>query len=208
MLFRSEALPRVEDVVKAKESKAEEPPAPPGRDLVSSALTGLVGAACAIAVVVLAALSDDASSGWLGLGTGGDIVATRVVSGLYDTASGKPVFYIRGRVENRSKKPHGPVRVVAELIAEGGAEAKAESIAGAEPTPEEVFSLRSAAEAEKLNRALEMSETERRLLPGATLPFFAVIADPPADLQRHRLHVRVEAVDAWVPPSPKPAKAR
>jgi len=31
------------------------------------------------------------------------------------------------------------------------------------------------------------------------LPFFAVIADPPADLHRHRLHVRLEPIDAWSP---------
>src|SRR5258707_771710 len=61
------------------------PPAlPPGRELVSSALTGLVGAALAIAVVVVAALNGDASAGWLGFGPREDVVATRVVSGLYD----------------------------------------------------------------------------------------------------------------------------
>jgi hypothetical protein len=46
-------------------------------------------------------------------------------------------------------------------------------------------------------------QVERRIQPGQSLPFFAVIADPPADLGRHKLHVRVEPVDAWVPPTPK-----
>jgi hypothetical protein len=56
------------------------------------------------------------------------------------------------------------------------------------------------ADAEKLQRALQGVEAERRLLPGKSVPFFAVIADPPPDVQRHRLHLRVEPIDAWSPP--------
>jgi predicted Zn finger-like uncharacterized protein len=181
---------------------------PPGRAMVSSALTGLLGAALAIAVVIISALSDDAAAGWLGLGPASDIVATRVVSGIYDTASGKQVFYIRGRVENRSQKVRGPFRVTAELIADGNPEGRAEAIAGAEPTPEEVWSLKSPADAEKLTRTLETSAVERKLQPGASLPFFAVIAEPPHDLQNHRLRVRVEAVDAWVAPTQAKVKGK
>ena len=125
--------------------------------------------------------------------------ATRVSSGLYDTASGKPVFFVRGRVENRGRKAHGPVRVVAELVAAGESEGKAEAIAGAEPSPEDVYALRNPADADRLQRALLAADAERRLRPGASLPFFAVIADPPADLQRHRLHLRLEPIDAWAP---------
>jgi predicted Zn finger-like uncharacterized protein len=179
--------------------KPPEPPPSARRELVSSALTGLVGAALAVIVVLVAAVSDEGSAGWLGFTARSDVVATRVVSGLYDTASGKPVFFVRGRVENRGRKPHGPVRVVAELLAAGESEGKAEAIAGAEPNPEEVYALRNSADADKLQRALLAVDAERRLRPGASLPFFAVIADPPADLQRHRLHLRLEPIDAWAP---------
>src|SRR5712692_3843905 len=181
----------------------QQPPQPPPsakRELISSALTGLVGAALAVVVVLVAAVSDEGSAGWLGYTARSDVVATRIVSGLYDTASGKPVFYVRGRVENRGRKPHGPVRVVAELVAGGETEGKAEAIAGAEPSPEDVYALRSAADADRLQRTLLGADAERRLAPGASLPFFAVIADPPADLQRHRLHLRLEPIDAWSPP--------
>ncbi|HEX9573919.1 MAG TPA: zinc-ribbon domain-containing protein [Myxococcales bacterium] len=181
----------------------QQPPQPPPsakRELISSALTGLVGAALAVVVVLVAAVSDEGSAGWLGYTARSDVVATRIVSGLYDTASGKPVFYVRGRVENRGRKPHGPVRVVAELVAGGETEGKAEAIAGAEPSPEDVYALRSAADADRLQRTLLGADAERRLAPGASLPFFAVIADPPTDLQRHRLHLRLEPIDAWSPP--------
>jgi predicted Zn finger-like uncharacterized protein len=176
------------------------PPPSAKREIVSGALTGLVGAALAVVVVIAVSLTDDGAGGWLGLTPKSDVVATRVVSGLYDTVSGKSVFYVRGRVENRGHKAHGPVRVVAELVGDCGVDGKTEALAGAEPSPEEVYSLRSSADAEKLQRALQGVEAERRLLPGKSVPFFAVIADPPPDVQRHRLHLRVEPIDAWTPP--------
>jgi predicted Zn finger-like uncharacterized protein len=187
--------------VRRAEAPPEEKAAAPA--VVSSALTGLLGAALAIAVVVVSALSNDAALRWLGLGGASDIVATGIVSGIYDTAVGKQVFYVRGRVENRSKKVQGPVRVTAELVAEGSPESRAQTIAGAEPTAEDVWSLQSAADAEKLTRSLETSAVERKLQPGASLPFFAVIAEPPQDLRNRRLRVRVEAADAAVPSAAK-----
>ncbi|HEY6909744.1 MAG TPA: zinc-ribbon domain-containing protein [Myxococcales bacterium] len=172
--------------------------APAGRTVLSSVLTGLLGAALAIAVVIASALSGGAP-GWLGLGPAADVVATHLVSGVYDTAGGKPVFYVRGRVENRSKKVHGPVRVTAELVADGQSPSTAETMAGAQPSPEDVWSLRTAADAEKLVRTLEAAPVERKLRPGASLPFFAIIADPPADLRRHHLRISLETMDAWNP---------
>lgn len=188
--------------------KPPEPEIPPAKAMVSSALTGMVGAALAIAVVIVSAVSDDAAAGWLGLTPGSEVVATRVVSGLYDTAAGKPVFFVRGKVENRGARVRGPVRVTAELLTGDGPEVKAETIAGTEPTPEDVWSLKSQADVDKLNRSLEMAQVQRKLQPGTSLPFFAVIPDPPADLSRHRLHVKVESMDAWNPPAPPaPPKA-
>ena len=183
-----------------------EPAPAPARALLSSALTGLLGAALALVVVIAAALSDETAAGWLGFGPAAQVIATGVVSGLYDTASGKPVFYVRGRVENRTSKVRGPVRVTAELVAEGTSEAKAEAMAGAEPTPEDVWSVRSPADADRLSRTLQSARVARKLEPGASLPFFAVMAEPPADLLRHRLQIRVEAVDAWTPPAAKAAR--
>jgi hypothetical protein len=180
----------------------------PARALISSAMTGLLGAALAIAVVIASALSDDSAAGWFGFGTAVDLIPTGVVSGLYDTAGGKPVFFVRGRVENRSNKVRGPVRVTAELVADGAAEAKADAIAGSEPSPEDVWSLRSAADAEKLTRTLQTARVDRSIAPGASLPFFAIIPDPPADLVKHRLQVRVETAEAWKQPGARTARNR
>src|SRR5207249_4391935 len=90
-MARKEAAAREE----AKEAPSAPPPEQitPARDMVSSALTGLLGAALALAVVIAAALNDEAAASRLGLGFTSELVATRVVSGLYDTATGKPVFF-------------------------------------------------------------------------------------------------------------------
>jgi predicted Zn finger-like uncharacterized protein len=183
----------------------EIPPPSTRRELVSSALTGLVGASMALILVLFAAISEGDTT-WNPFVNRSDIIATKVVSGLYDTASGKPVFFVRGRVENRGKKVRGPIRVVAELVTETGVESRSEALAGTEPSAEDVFGLRSPVELEKLTKLLTRNDAERRVPPGGSLPFFAVIADPPADLQRHRLHVRLESIDAWAAPT-RPAKA-
>jgi hypothetical protein len=182
------------------------PPRPPvaapatARDVVISAVTAVLGAALALALLVGSAQNEDGSTPWLGLFPAkGEVVATRVVSGLYDTSTGKPVFYVRGRIENRGTRVRGPVKIVAELTSDSGAPARAEAIAGAEPTPEDVWSVASSADADKLARTLEAADGDRHIAPGKSLPFFALIADPPADLSGHRLHVRVEPVEAWVP---------
>jgi predicted Zn finger-like uncharacterized protein len=207
----SESRPRTDPVLRRDPAPAAPPAEPevaPARALISSAITGLLGAALAIAVVIASALSDDSAAGWFGFGTAVDVIPTGVVSGLYDTAGGKPVFFVRGRVENRSNKVRGPVRVTAELVADGTSEAKADAIAGAEPTPEDVWSLRSPADAEKLTRTLQTARVDRSIAPGASLPFFALIPDPPADLVKHRLQVRVETAEAWKQPGAKSARNR
>jgi hypothetical protein len=183
---------------------AEEPVPSPRRELVASALTGLVLAAVVLAGLLVASLYDGAAPSWLSLGAPPDVIATRIRSGLYDTATGKPVFFVRGRVENRGKTVRGPVRVVAELVGRSGADARAEAIAGVEPSAEDVYALRSGGDAEKLARALSGSEGDRRIQPGSSLPFFAIIADPPADLARHKLVVRVEPQEA--PGAPRSAE--
>jgi len=183
---------------------AEEPVPAPKRELVASALTGVVLAALVLAVLLVASLYQGAAPSWLSLGAPSDLVATRIRSGLYETATGKPVFFVRGRVENRSKAVRGPVRVVAELVGRSGADSRAEAIAGAEPSAEDVYALRSGGDADKLARALAGAEGDRRIQPGASLPFFAVIADPPADLARHKLVVRIEPQEA--PGAPRSAE--
>jgi hypothetical protein len=183
-----------------------------GGAFVSTALTALLGSALALVVLFAMAFSEGVGdSVRAALGGGEDLVATRVVSGLYDTAAGQPIFFVRGRVENRTKKARGPVRVVAELVSDSGPEGRGEALAGLEPSAEDVYALRTPADADKLARALARNEGTRKIPPGGSLPFFALIHEPPRDPQSHRLHVRLEPVDAWTTPvqaKPAPAPAR
>jgi predicted Zn finger-like uncharacterized protein len=185
------------------EPPAREPEPPQSKTLTSAVLTGALAAAVVIAAVAVSALRGNPGIGWFGFGAGGDLVATRVVNGVYQTASGKQVFYVRGRVENRGPDARGPIRVVAEVLHDGAPESRAEAVAGAEPTPEDVYSLKSAADAEKLTRTLDAAAASKKAPPGGSLPFFAVIAEPPPDLRNRTVRVRFETVD-----SPAQAKAR
>jgi hypothetical protein len=71
-----------------------------------------------------------------------------------------------------------------------------------------VWSVRSPADVDRLSRTLQSARVERKLNPGASLPFFAVISEPPEDLHRHRLQIRVETVDAWTPPAAKAVREK
>jgi hypothetical protein len=173
----------------------ESPPVPRSarRQIVSSALTGLVGAALALLIAVGPAAFSDA--GLRTLMGASDLVVVQEASGLYDTAAGKPVYFVRGRIENRGRRVDGPVRVVATLVSSSGTTAaRAESTAGVEIGPEEVHAVRSAADAEKLTKALAQ-KSDRRLPPGGTLPFVAVFTDPPADLASHRVQLRLDTAE-------------
>ena len=156
-----------------------------------------------VVVMFVASLSDEHAGGWLGYGTRDDLVATRIASGVYDTVSGRPVLFVRGRVETRGKAPRG-VRVIAELVGDSGVAAKTETLAGTEPGPEDVYALSSASDAEKLMRSLNSGTSDRTAGPGKSLPFFAVFPDLPPDVQGQKLHVRFEAVD----PAPRSRSAR
>jgi predicted Zn finger-like uncharacterized protein len=182
----------------------EEAPTSPRRDLVASALTGIVIAALVLAVLRIPWISEGIVPAWLSLAAASDLVPTRIRSGLYDTSTGKPVFFVRGKVENHGKTVRGPVRIVAELVGRSGVDARAEAVAGIEPSAEDVYALRSGGDADKLAKALAGTEGDRLIQPGSSAPFFAMIADPPADLARHKLTVRVEPLET--PGAPRSAE--
>jgi predicted Zn finger-like uncharacterized protein len=171
-------------------------------EIAASALTGVVAAAATLVVLLVVGASGRGNEAFRkATGGGDDVVATHVASGLYDTSSGVPVFFVRGRVENHGDVARGPIRVIAELVAEGGvSKARAEALAGIVPSPEDVYALRTAAEVDKFARSLALGTAKDRIPAGASLPFLALIAEPPPDLNAHQLRVRVEAHDAGSPP--------
>ena len=109
-------------------------------------------------------------------------------NGLYDTRSGKPVFFVRGEVKNRGGKA-GRVKVKAEIMDGATLVRSAEVFAGTAPTPEELFGIGSAADVDALAGRLEKAAAQ--VAPGQSAPFLITFYEYPPDLSGFRLKVTV-----------------
>jgi predicted Zn finger-like uncharacterized protein len=116
----------------------------------------------------------------------GEIVAVDLSNGLYDTRAGKPVFYVRGTVENHGSEAR-KVKVRAEILDGTQAIRSVDAFAGANYTPEDLYRIEAAADAESLN--LQAASGRAKVDPGGRVPFFLVFYDYPPDLWSYRLKV-------------------
>lgn len=114
--------------------------------------------------------------------------ATDISNGLYDTRGGKPVFFVRGEVKNKSGKP-ALVKVRAEILDGAALVRSAEVYAGAAPTPEELYGIGSAADVDALAAKLQKASAE--VAPSSTAPFLITFYEYPPDLSGFRLKVTV-----------------
>jgi Meckel syndrome type 1 protein len=157
-----------------------------------------------LSLALLLALAGVLYASWKGMGQAAlwpsgsrqepALAAREVRAGLYETARGKPVLCIRGRVEARSATG-GPVKVLVDVVRGGRTVARVEALAGAVPTPEEVWLLDGAASAEKLRAALA-PRAAPRLGQGESQPFLAVLWDFPEELRGLDLRVVAEPAPA------------
>jgi hypothetical protein len=117
------------------------------------------------------------------------LVAKDLSNGLYETADGHALFFVRGEVENRGT---APIRVKATVALFDGEQRvkSAEGLAGTVPSPEELFLLKSASAAEALRGRLDGAVKE--VAPGARAPFVVFFYDYPSDLAGFRLEVTLE----------------
>jgi predicted Zn finger-like uncharacterized protein len=124
---------------------------------------------------------------WLSvLGSRHGVAPTDLTNGLYETRSGHPVLYLRGRVQNHGE-PTARIRVRAELWDSGRRMKTGETVAGASATPEELWKAGTAAEVEALRQKLLASATP--VSDGRSAEFLIVFDEPPADLAGLRLRV-------------------
>jgi predicted Zn finger-like uncharacterized protein len=126
----------------------------------------------------------------------GDLVADELHSGPYATATGRSLLVVRGRVINRGSSPRGPVAVAAEVLHRGGAALRQTALAGALPTPEDLWRVENAAALAELNA--RSAEAAERLPPGGSAPFAVVFFDCPEDLAERELKLTLTEV----PPPP------
>lgn len=115
-----------------------------------------------------------------------ELVAVDLSSGLYDTRAGKPVFYVRGAVENHGGEARR-VKVRAEILDGTQMIRAVEGFAGASYTPEDLYRIEAAADADSLN--LQTVAGRAKVAPGGKVPFFLVFYDYPPDLWAYRLKV-------------------
>jgi predicted Zn finger-like uncharacterized protein len=133
------------------------------------------------------------------LGRGGaasPFAAVDVRSGLYEREKGPPVLFVRGKVISRAPAAVRGVKVLVELVRGDGVLARGEALAGAVPTPEELYQVGDGpALAGLAEAAARRAPAEIR--PGDAVPFLVAIADVPADLDG--ASVRVELSSAGAP---------
>ncbi|WP_267145478.1 zinc-ribbon domain-containing protein [Myxococcus dinghuensis] len=125
-------------------------------------------------------------------------VAVDVSNGLYETRAGRPVFYIRGEVENRTARPTH-VRVRGAFFDGDQRVRSAEGVAGAVATPEELHAVDNAEAATALRQRLDVASVA--VPPGARAPFLLVFQEYPKDLGSFRLEVTADAASAPTPPA-------
>jgi predicted Zn finger-like uncharacterized protein len=119
--------------------------------------------------------------------------AVDVRSGVYEREKGPPVLFVRGKVISRAPAAVRSVKVVVEVVRGDGVVARGEALAGAVPTPEELYQVGDGpALAGLAEAAARRAPPEIR--PGDAVPFLVAIADAPADLDG--ASVRVELASA------------
>lgn len=116
-----------------------------------------------------------------------EFVASDISNGLYDTQSGRAVFFVRGDVMNRSRMAT-KVSITAEIVEDARVVRSARGLVGAVPTPEELFTL---GVGEDLEKTLDARLAPRAVVlePGASAPFLIVFTEYPPDLKEFRVRV-------------------
>jgi predicted Zn finger-like uncharacterized protein len=172
-----------------------------GRGVLSFIFSVFSGAVLLVIVAAVGSvvLNDgkiDPQQAWVKLqamfSTPRELVAFDISNGLYDTRVGRPVFYVRGEIKNRGKKG-GKVKVKAEILDGEDLVRAGETLAGATPSPEELYSVSTADDLVSL--AKKLAPAAPAVEPGAEAPFLIAFYEFPPDLKDFRVRVTVSPDD-------------
>ena len=128
-------------------------------------------------------------------GAAGPFVTSEVQSGLYERERGAPLLFVRGDVVSRAQASVRSVHVAVEVVREGTVVARGEALAGAVPTPEELWRARSADALAKVARRAAARAPER-IGPGDAVPFLVAIDEYPQELGGTALRISVVPEEA------------
>lgn len=120
------------------------------------------------------------------------IITLDVSNGLYETRGGRPVAYVRGRVENRGQQP-GQVKVRAEIWNGSQLLGTSEGLAGVLPTPEEMVEASTRRDVEALRTRLQQGAPT--LASGKSADFVLLFDEPPTEVSGLRLKVTAAAAE-------------
>ena len=116
--------------------------------------------------------------------------AQEVRSGVYERERGAPILFVRGTVLSRATAAVSAVKVSIEVLRAGQVVARGEAIAGAVPTPEELYGAGDEAALEAARRSAR-GRAPARVQPGDAVPFLVTIGDAPPDLDGASLRLAV-----------------
>src|SRR6266540_4118498 len=116
--------------------------------------------------------------------------AQEVRSGVYERERGPPLLFVRGTVLSRATAAVSAVKVSIEVLRAGQVVARGEAIAGAVPTPEELYGAGDEAALEAARRSAR-GRAPARVQPGDAVPFLVTIGDAPPDLDGASLRLAV-----------------
>ena len=115
-----------------------------------------------------------------------------ISNGLYETSAGRAVFFVRGQLTNRSATKTRVV-VQADIVESATVVRSARSLAGAVPSPEELYQL-DLSEGDDLARlAARLAPRAELMAPGATAGFLVAFSEYPPDLKAFRVRVSAQA---------------
>ncbi|MFT3917420.1 MAG: zinc-ribbon domain-containing protein [Anaeromyxobacteraceae bacterium] len=120
----------------------------------------------------------------------GTFAVVEVTSGAYERAKGPPLLFVRGRAVSRAAAPVRALAVNVEVVLRGEVVARGRALAGAVPTPEELYAVPDAAALAGISRAAE-ARAPTQVKPGEEVPFLVAIADYPRDVEGAALRLSV-----------------
>jgi predicted Zn finger-like uncharacterized protein len=176
--------------------------------LASAANAFLLVLAAAVAVVSVAVYANEGrfeaaalnpvafATRLRGVNTKEKLVASDVTNGLYETVTGRNLFYVRGVVTRFSGPETGTVRVVVEIANRDGTVRKAKGLAGSSPTPDQLFHVSQADDLVALEK--ELAKKAPRVAVGGSAPFAVAFYDYPDDFSEARLRVSLEPAEDQV----------
>jgi hypothetical protein len=115
-----------------------------------------------------------------------------ISNGLYSTATGRPVFFVRGVVENATSEP-ARLLVRAEIVEGRSVVRSSELPLGRPATPEEIFALDGQENGEQLFSRLLTERPE--LAPHSSADFLIVFFEYPPELEGFRVRVSAKPAE-------------